>query len=385
MADDLPRIAVLSHPEGGASGNLPLSNLVEILVPLSREVIVITGGEDFEPEESSPKIQVHRIDKGDNAGRGGRILWYSLLQIRSTLGLLRHGCDAETWVFFINGQNQVVPMLAGRALRRRIVLVIAGSTVLSLRSARDPMVPVMALAARVTCGLADRIVVYGDRLVSEYGLGRWSDKIDVAPRHIVRLEPSPGARDVADRGPHIGFIGRFSEEKGPLRLIEAMPAIISAVPDARLTLIGDGPQRSCLEEAIERLALSSSVSLTGWVPHAQLGPLLQQFRLVTIPSFTEGLPNVMLEAMACGAVVAATPVGAIPDLIRDGETGFLMESNSPDSIASTVIRALRSPDLSRIAQAALEQVRTECTLSRRVARYREILVPGLKKVGITGQ
>jgi glycosyltransferase involved in cell wall biosynthesis len=81
----------------------------------------------------------------------------------------------------------------------------------------------------------------------------------------------------------------------------------------------------------------------------------------------------MLEAMACGTPVLATPVGAIPDVIKDGETGFIMEDNSPECIARNIIRALNHPNLEQIAQNARALVEKEFTFEKAVERYREIL------------
>jgi len=94
---------------------------------------------------------------------------------------------------------------------------------------------------------------------------------------------------------------------------------------------------------------------------------------LVLPSYTEGLPNIMLEAMACGTPVLATPVGAIPDVIRDGKTGFIMEDNSPKCIAENVVRALEHPDLEEIAEAGRRFVEEEFTFERAVEKWRGIL------------
>ncbi len=374
MLPDLPVIGILSHPEGGVSGNIPLSNLAEIAGALSSRLIIITGAQDFEMDaDPASCIRLIRLDWRGGSSPLSRAARYAILQLRSSYMILRRARDAETWLFFINGQNQLASMIIAKLLRRRVILVMAGSTVLSLESARDPMTPVMAAVSRVTCTLADRIVVYGQGLIGEYGLSRWEAKISVAPRHIVCVRPSPNARDIAERTRTIGYVGRFSEEKGVMNLVDAMPEIVAEFPDVRLVLIGDGPLKARIEERVQQLGLAGRVSMPGWVLHDRLAGFLEQLRLLVIPSFTEGLPNVMLEAMCCGAAVAATPVGAIPDVVRDGETGFLMESNAPAAIASTVIRAMDSPHLIGIARVARQYIVNECTLSTRVAQYREIL------------
>jgi glycosyltransferase involved in cell wall biosynthesis len=92
-----------------------------------------------------------------------------------------------------------------------------------------------------------------------------------------------------------------------------------------------------------------------------------------LPSVYETFPVSVLEACACGTPVLATPVGAIPDVIKDGETGFIMEDNSPESIARNIIHALSRPHLEKIAQNARALVEREFTYEKAVERYRGIL------------
>ena len=110
-----------------------------------------------------------------------------------------------------------------------------------------------------------------------------------------------------------------------------------------------------------------------WIPHDKLPDFLNELKLVVLPSYTEGLPNLMIEAMACGTLVLATPVGAIPDVINDGETGFIMENNSPECIAENAIRALEHPNLEEVVKNARELVEREFMYDAAVERYKKIL------------
>lgn len=115
--------------------------------------------------------------------------------------------------------------------------------------------------------------------------------------------------------------------------------------------------------------------LISWagISHDDLPRYLNQLRLLVLPSYTEGLPNIMLEAMACGTSVLATPVGAIPDVIIDGKTGFIMENNSPECIAENVIRALNSPALDKIAEEGRRFVEENFTFEQVIERWKEVL------------
>jgi glycosyltransferase involved in cell wall biosynthesis len=100
---------------------------------------------------------------------------------------------------------------------------------------------------------------------------------------------------------------------------------------------------------------------------------LNELKLFVLPPYTEGLTTGVLEAMACGTPVLATSVGAIPDVIKDGETGFIMENNSQECIAENVIRVLNYPNLDRIVKNARELVEKEFSYEAAVERYRKIV------------
>jgi len=120
-------------------------------------------------------------------------------------------------------------------------------------------------------------------------------------------------------------------------------------------------------------ANETSLQGEGITARVDLPNHLNQLRLLVLPSYTEGLPNIMLEAMACGTPVLATPVGAIPDVIIDGKTGFIMENNSPECIAENVKRALNSPDLEQIAEAGRRFVEENFTFEKVVENWKRAL------------
>jgi len=130
--------------------------------------------------------------------------------------------------------------------------------------------------------------------------------------------------------------------------------------------------KESIEISLDTENISARVDLPGWISHDDLPKYLNQLRLLVLPSYTEGLPNIMLEAMAYGTPVLSTPVGAIPDVIRDGVTGFIMEDNSPECIARNVIRALNSSELEMIAERGRHFVEEEYTFEKTAENWTKI-------------
>ncbi len=175
-----------------------------------------------------------------------------------------------------------------------------------------------------------------------------------------------------DRQFLVGYVGRLSEEKGVLEFADALPLLLADRPGERAVIIGDGDLGGAIASSIRRGGVAERVLQTGKIENRDLPGYLNAIRLLVIPSHFEGLPNILLEAMACGTPVLATPVGAIPDVIADGRTGFLMENNTSGCIAANVVRALNFPDLERVVENGRWFVEENFTFERAVARWRDV-------------
>lgn len=173
----------------------------------------------------------------------------------------------------------------------------------------------------------------------------------------------------------IGYVGSFSKSKGILNLLESIQLIVNRLKDKapKFILIGDGPLLKNSPKKRRKYSLSKNVILTGYVPYADLPKHYNKMKLLVLPSYTEGLPSVVLEAMACGTPVLATPVGAIPDIIKNGETGFLLESNDPKHITDKIIELLSKPELlEKVSKNAYEHVRRNFSFKETLEAWRKI-------------
>ncbi len=136
------------------------------------------------------------------------------------------------------------------------------------------------------------------------------------------------------------FIGNLKLDKGIFELVTAFAAISSSEPGLQLLIIGSGDEEARLREAIHAQGLADRVTLSGALPHDQVALALRDSRLLVLPSYHEGVPNVVLEAMASGTPVVATHVGGIPEVVVSGLTGFLCKAKDVDSLVGTLSRAL---------------------------------------------
>jgi glycosyltransferase involved in cell wall biosynthesis len=160
-----------------------------------------------------------------------------------------------------------------------------------------------------------------------------------------------------DTGPTILFIGRQVPEKGEGVLLEAVALLVERGVDVRVTVAGDGDARPDFERLAERLGISARVSFPGPVGQDDICALYAGASIFCLPSFAEGVPCVLMEAMAMETPVVSTPIAGIPELIEDGKTGLLVGPGRADLLADALERLLTDPELCRaMGSAAREKV-----------------------------
>ena len=153
-------------------------------------------------------------------------------------------------------------------------------------------------------------------------LGRWADPV-----------PLPD-------GPfHMVAVGRFAEQKGFGLLIRGFALAWRQNPALRLSLVGDGEMRAQIESLIAAEGMGQAVTLLGWQDEAGVRAAMNAAHALVTPSFAEGLPVVIMEAMACARPIIATYIAGIPELVRPGHEGWLVPAGDADALAATMLDA----------------------------------------------
>jgi glycosyltransferase involved in cell wall biosynthesis len=152
---------------------------------------------------------------------------------------------------------------------------------------------------------------------------------------FLRAPPFPAPAE-----PVLVFVGRLAEQKQPVPLLRSFARCVERVPGARLRMIGDGPLRGHVEQAVLSLGLGASVTIHGWRDEAAVLAAMQSSRAVVLASCAEGLPAVVMEAGAAGRPSIATDVGGVGELVRDGDTGWLVRPGDEEALANAMTECL---------------------------------------------
>lgn len=199
------------------------------------------------------------------------------------------------------------------------------------------------------CHMSSRIIVRNYTMKkSLINLGIKAKKIEVIPG--TTLDDSLFKIPKLERGNEVRtmiFMGRLSYEKGLFDLIESMKILREEykVKTVKLKIIGDGPLRRDLEHKVSTLGLDDVIEFTGYVSHDEISKHLTDAWLLVLPSLTEGLPKVVLEAMAAGRPVVATRVGGIPEVVENGVDGFLVTPENPKALAQRAYTILTNEQI----------------------------------------
>jgi glycosyltransferase involved in cell wall biosynthesis len=364
------RVGVVTPPIS-AAGLIPLSNLLNILSLQSETLYLITGNAGNNYFKNDVRIISSEIVYHKRKNKLLRIFTFFYLQIRIALVLIKIVKRCDVWVFFLGGEIMVLPMFIAKLFRKKVFLLFGGSAV-NIYFFDNSAIHWLKILTTINCSLSDKLILYSKNLVKDWKLEKYENKIEFAHEHIIDFQKFKIIKQHRERENIIGFIGRLSEEKGILNFVKAIDIIIKDRKNITFLIIGDGQLRKKIEHYIDQKKLNSYVKIEGWVSHHELPLCFNKLKLMVIPSYTEGLPNAMLEAMACGTPVLATSVGVIPNIIIHEETGFILENNSPQCIAENIIRALENSNLGKIAVNAEKIIEGEFTLDSSVKQWKRI-------------
>lgn len=166
----------------------------------------------------------------------------------------------------------------------------------------------------------------------------------------------------------VGIVGRLILEKGPYVLLEAAARIVCEIPQTLFVFVGDGPERAELERTAAQLGLSDHVRFAG--ERSSMPEVYASFDVFALPSFSEGMPMTVLEAMAAGLPIVATTVGAVPSLLEPAGCGLLCPPGDAAALATALLRILRNGAFAqRLGAAAQQHLRAHYSAETMARKY----------------
>ena len=170
--------------------------------------------------------------------------------------------------------------------------------------------------------------------------------------------------------PRLVCVGRLSEQKGHFALLAAVKELVARGQDLKLVLVGDGDLRGAIEAEIAASGLQDKIEITGWASNAEVRQQILTARALVLPSFAEGLPVVLMEAMALARPVVSTYVAGIPELVEPGTNGWLVPASDVETLVEALenLLAASPEDLTAMGKAGLERVKARHDIDAEAAK-----------------
>ena len=371
-------IAIVTFPFSDVCGEANLRNLIQILEPLSSRIITITG--NF-PEYPNKIVRIIRL-------KSLQIQWiplpikilnHLLVDLQISFHLLEIFRHVDIISFHIGARSYLLSTFLSKLLMKKIIVFSFSSAYKiaeinrKLETNKVVSSRLVDISEKITFLLADQIAVESKTVIKFSNLEKYKNKISIYGAKYINMNLFKIKKELKDRRERIGYIGSLHELKGICNLVNAFPLILKNHHYIKFLIGGDGPLFLEIKEMLKRSGVYRKVKLAGEIPHNEVPNYLNEMKLLILPSYTEGIPGIVQEAMACGTPVLATPVGGVPDLIKDGGTGFIMENNSPECIAKNVIKAFEHPDLEGIVKNGRKLIEDEYSYEVMVRKCKDSL------------
>lgn len=335
----------------------------------------------FGPEKTSitnSQVHLHRINRYDRSNPIQEIFFHVLLQIRLMYSIVKNRNKIDIIFFHLGGTILLGPVLISRIIGLKPIIIATGSIKKSYDEQHSStlITEFVSLVIRVlelvTTQISSYMIFLSESMKEQFSLID-NDSTFVTNLNYINEDVFSNRSSTNDRKFDLVYVGRFEKIKGVQKFVESVSIIAKSNPDIQVGLVGDGTLKPEVEQFVDNNDLVNNVELFGWVQRDQVSNILNNSKYIVLPSESEGVPKTLLEAMACGTVPIATPVGGIPDVIESGETGLLLKSNSPDRMAEEIQKFIDQSNWEQLSSCASQDITSKHTLERRQVEYLDLL------------
>ena len=348
--------AINTWDGGGATS---MNNLSQIFKPIFNDITLVTTLDQNESLssqiENAEHINYHIVNHKGGGNKFSRIFNIIWSQFRISYNLLKIVRKTDSFLFL--GELLILPMLTAKIFRKKTFLSLPSSQLQMSIAIGDIFSRELQYISRMAFLISSSIILYTPNLITEWSLEEYKHKIVFAHEQYIDFTKFQKTKKTDDRKNLIGYVGRLSPEKGIDNFVKAIKLLSKDRDDLRFCIIGDGNLMDKTKLYIKNNGLEDVTSILGRIDQDELPKYLNELQMLVIPSYTEGLPNIMLEAMACGTPVLAPSVGGIPDIITDGNNGFILQDNSPETISEGIKKVSDYPAKNDISENAEETVK----------------------------
>ena len=268
-----------------------------------------------------------------------------------------------------NNFNSAIILAPSFFLPNLILKILNKKTALFI--AQQPNNLISTSLSKLNFIISDVLIVESNNVVKDWRIENYSKKT-INGAIYVDSEFFKPINSVSNRKNVVGFVGSLIENKGILEFLGAIEIInkISRENHIEFLIIGLGKLNNIVKQFAKE---NENVDFKGFISNNDLPLIYNSMRILVLPSYTEGVPNVILESMASGTIVLSSSVGGIPDIIEENLTGFLLDSNTSENIAKKIITILNHKRIDIISKNANELIQREYTYNNALKRYEKIL------------
>jgi glycosyltransferase involved in cell wall biosynthesis len=376
------KLCIITWPlNDSLSGKAFLSDIIKIFSVISEELLVITQLEGSIVGQEHPHIIFINVSqKFKKKSLGMKILDELFYYCNASISILKNRNNFEG-VWFYGGATLFLPLICAKILNKRIYVNILGIESIRILKVYQGFFPlvlsfVLRTIEHVSYKLADKIIIESESMIPFGHLEPYSHKIIKNGARFIDTTQFNIFKRYDERDNMIGYVGRLSEEKGVLQFFDAISSFYSknnGIENFSFLICGDGPLLDGMKEKSSSLKKENHIQFTGWIDHRDLPKILNSLKILVLPSFSEGLPTIILEAMACGTPVLATDVGGIPDIVKNGVNGFIITDNSPEAIRNGITAVSSYKGILSVILSARGLIEEEYSYDKSLKRFRAII------------